>query len=867
MRNNFCDSNDLRNESDVEQSFARRLIEALGYADRSIRTKDSLESLTIGRLPHDQHRPDFAIKISGHIRWILEAKSPTEQLQRHVGQARRYCQTINAAYTTTNPVEYYVLTNGIETHLYNSSDGLPFATLQFSDFVDGNPQYHRFVSTLRPSAFSRSPALVSTSEPLRMRKPTIAEINGVFASCHQHIYDSDHISQAAGFVEFVKLITLKLLSDKHIKESNPGLMAEREFEHPSDDVRFSINWIETHELATPNPVNSILFSDFMTEVEREIARRVRKRFFDIGEQINLKPETIKGVVERLEHLYLFGIDADLNGRLFENFLSATMRGKDLGQYFTPRTIVKLGVGLADLRPSDLVLDGCCGTGGFLIDALSDMWGKVNRNQSLTPTGKENQRRNIANEQIFGIDFAKNPNLAKIARLNMYLHGDGGSRIFNVDSLDIQVQSESIDSDEETVEKDELREFGLSDTFDVVLTNPPFSKNYDRTQTGDARILDQFTMAVGRKNVNAKLLFFELYHHYLKPGGRLISIIDDGFLSSSRYRWFRTALRQLYIVRGIISLPGDAFQRSDARVKTSFIMLEKRRPEEPWTIDDEPSIFVYPCRYVGIDDPKRVRSMPGDDEIRDRAREEVTSVVDAYNRFLLGNEDSVHIVQASRADDRLDVKHLMTKPEFFSVQTRLALSDIVRPKQFDEQDIIDCPNHNELEQLFTVSYDGEALPGRQIVPSTETKYAQLFRISTGDIVISNIAATYGSVAVVPPELGGLVVSKEYTVLNALPGFHETVVWALLRSAEIRAQFLLRSTGANRTRVSWTDIQDVSIMYPQAGVVDSYLAAMQASAQARATALREHQAAITSLNEALSLEGESAEAILDAFKPPR
>ena len=867
MRNNFCDSTDLRNESDVEQSFARRLIEAMGYADRSIRTKDSLESLTIGRLPNDQHRPDFAMKISGHIRWILEAKSPIEQLQRHVGQARRYCQTINAAYTTTNPVEYYVLTNGIETRLYNSSDDQPFATLHFSDFVDGNSKYHQLRSTFRPGSFSRNPGLVATSEPIRMWKPTIAEINGVFASCHQHIYDSDHISQAAGFVEFVKLITLKLLSDKNIKESNPGVLAERDFDHPSDDVRFSIRWIETHELSTPNPVNSILFSDFMNEVEREIARRVRKRFFDIGEQINLKPETIKGVVERMENLYLFGIDADLNGRLFENFLSATMRGKDLGQYFTPRTIVKLGVGLADLKPSDLVLDGCCGTGGFLIDALSDMWGKVNRNQSLTSNSKENQRRSIANEQIFGIDFAKNPNLAKIARLNMYLHGDGGSRIFNVDSLDIQVQSEAIDSDEETVEKDELREFGLRDTFDVVLTNPPFSKTYDRTQTGDARILDQFTMAIGHKNVNAKLLFFELYHHYLKPGGQLISIIDDGFLSSSRYKWFRTALRQLYIVKGIISLPGDAFQRSDARVKTSFIILEKRRPEEPWTLDDEPSIFVYPCRYVGVDDPKRVRSMPGDDEIRNKARQQVACVVDAYSRFLSGDEDSAHVVHASRASDRLDVKHLMTQPELFPGQSDLALSDIVQPKQFAEQDVIDCPTHNELEQLFTVTYDGRALPGRRIVPSTETKYAQLFRVSTGDIVISNIAATYGSVAVVTSDLDGLLVSKEYTVLNALPGFDAMVVWALLRSAEIRAQFLLRSTGANRTRVSWSDIQDVSIMYPQADVVDSYLAGMRASAQARATALREHQDAIRSLNEALSLGGESAEAILDAFKPPR
>ena len=134
-----------------------------------------------------------------------------------------------------------------------------------------------------------------------------------------HIHQSDHISQAAGFVEFVKLITLKLLSDRNIKETYPGLIAERQFEYPADEVTFSLRWIDAHEASTPNPVDSILFRDFTDDVERQIARRVRKRFFDEGERINLKPETIRGVVERLESLYLSGIDADLNGRLFENF--------------------------------------------------------------------------------------------------------------------------------------------------------------------------------------------------------------------------------------------------------------------------------------------------------------------------------------------------------------------------------------------------------------------------------------------------------------------------------------------------------------------------------------------------------------------
>ena len=65
-----------------------------------------------------------------------------------------------------------------------------------------------------------------------------------------------------------------------------------------------------------------------------------------------------------------------------------------------------------------------------------------------------------------------------------------------------------------------------------------------------------------------------------------------------------------MVKAVVSLPGDAFQRSEARVKTSLIVLEKRRAGEASSIEEDPSIFMYACRYVGIDDPKRRRWMPG-----------------------------------------------------------------------------------------------------------------------------------------------------------------------------------------------------------------------------------------------------------------
>ena len=581
MKNLFCDSTNLRNEDDVKQNFARRLIESLGYPDKDIRPDTSLERLDIGNLGTDRwHRPDFAMKSNGHIRWVLETKTPGEPLDRHFDQANGYCESINRAYSFLKPVEWFVLTDGINTHIHKPGNTLPVMEMTFSDFAESNPKYQQLQNILRPQVFVSGQVSPAESGTLHFTKPTIAEVNHVFAKCHQHIHQSDHISQAAGFVEFVKLITLKLLSDKKIREAYSGVVVEKDFDFPSGEIEFSLHWVNVHEVSTPNPVDSILFKGFMDGVEKQIALRVRKRFFDEGERINLKPETIRGVVERLEGLYLFGIDADLNGRLFENFLSATMRGKDLGQYFTPRTLVKMGVGLGDLKTTDYVLDGCCGTGGFLIDALAAMWSKVNANVSLTDAIKMNAKKVIADTHIYGADFAKDPNLAKIARLNMYLHGDGGSRIFNVDSLDLKFAvDDATDSPEEVAEKDEMRQLGLIGKFDVVLTNPPFSKKYERSKSGDTLVLDQYAVAKGKSSVLAKLMFFEMYHNYLKPGGRLVSVIDDGFLNGQSYGWFRGMLRKWYVVKAVISLPGDAFQRSEARVKTSFI--ESKLPSSCW----------------------------------------------------------------------------------------------------------------------------------------------------------------------------------------------------------------------------------------------------------------------------------------------
>lgn len=883
MKNKYCQIASLRNEADVEQNFVRRLLEDFGYADEEILPKNSLDELTVGGLrgqPQQQYRPDFGLRLKRKVRWIVEAKSPGESLGRHGWQPRAYCVLLNGSEKDEKPVRYYLLTNGQKTVLSDPTLNDPILELAFVDFVDGNEKFRELhVLTARDRILLGQAG--SSTKTLTLEKKSLADVNAAFLWCHQHIYRKGDTSQSDAFTEFVKIIALKLMSDRRIRDKHPEIIQDTAIEVPVDEVDFSLRWVEQNERYSRNPINDIQFRTFMEDMEREIATGKRKRIFEATDQITLNPETIRGVVRRLEGIFLFGVDADLNGRLFETFLNATMRGKDLGQFFTPRSLVKLGVQLARIkveipnghggRRSDTVVDACCGSGGFLIDALADMWAKVERKKNLSTTEKAAIKKEIADNNIIGVDVANGPKLARIARLNMYLHGDGGTRIFHLNALDKKLPNSDSDSPDIRKEKEELRKLICGSGFDIALTNPPFAKAYDRGTDEGARILDDYKIGrdngVAKSSVRSCLLFAERYHDLLRPGGTWITIIDDGILSGEEYKRFRAQLRVWFIIRAVISLPGDAFQRSNARVKTSYLIGEKRDPDQH---QEQSPIFMYPCQYVGIDDPKRQRARPGDAAAHVRADEEIQEVVAEYEKFLNGDSQN-YTVQPSRISDRLDVKNcLMSRGRKVGAWRKsgfrvLRIDEVLEERTYTDEKIV-TKDYPDLVRVAVVRYDGRAEAGDDISPS-EGSYAKLYPVKAGDILISNIAASYGSMAVVPDDLEDSVVSSEYTVLKVKHGFDPIVVQLILRSPEIRADILLSSSGANRTRAKWELIKEIEIPYPDRAVVTRIQELSQEAEEATRRASLASDKARGKIESTLLLQSQAADTILAAFKPPQ
>jgi type I restriction enzyme M protein len=673
-KNIYCERAALSNEATVEQFFVNRLLEDLGYQDKDIKPKSSLASLKVGRGSKiEKYKPDYALDVAGNIRWIVEAKATSELIDDHIEQCSGYCLALNRKSKGENPTEYFLISNGVETAVFAWDDDTPLVRMEFKDFVNGNSKFKRLKQLLgRDEIAAAAKPAKKRLKSFDLNQESISEINAHFSWCHQYIHRKDSLSQSAAFLEFVKLVFLKLLSDRRyheIRKLAPAkVIAEAE-------IPFTITWIEQREGDHHNPLSDVQFKNLLSEMEREIQDGKRKRIFNASDSIALSAETIKGVVKRLQYIDLIGIDADLNGRLFETFLNATMRGKDLGQFFTPRSIVKLATAIADpvveRDRQDVVFDACCGSGGFLIEALAYMWSKADQNPSLSAKEKEALKKRIANNSIYGDDISRDPPLARIARMNMYLHGDGGSRIFEADILDKNLSSVAeVESLEVSRAKEELRAI-LSDPeagfADVVLTNPPFAKEYHRKDPRDRAILEKYTLAAEagtkrwRPSVRSSVLFLERYLDILKPGGRMIAIIDESILGSRKYADVRDWLREKFLIRAVISLPGDAFQRSLARVKTSIIYLVRKASED----DEQGHVFMSWAVAVGNDDPARVRVLPGDAAVRAEAVNEIARISSDLRKFLDGKltRSTAHVILVPPGDiqDRLDVKHCAIAP--------------------------------------------------------------------------------------------------------------------------------------------------------------------------------------------------------------
>ncbi len=439
------------------------------------------------------------------------------------------------------------------------------------------------------------------------------EFSKLLFKCHNIIRNNDKLSPEAAFDEISKILFIKIRYERD--NTGAQIFSVKEFK----DARASYEKYR--------PKDGIEFYQFLFQQTKEDFKD--DDLFEPTEVIKIRENSFEAIVKELEIYNLSTTSDDVKGIAFEKFLGKTFRG-ELGQFFTPRTIVDFMVDILDPQEGEILCDPCCGSGGFLIHAFEYVREKIEKEiqnakekikketytpdyDLLTENEKEfideivNQQFNKLNYEldinnpnsrlrilsydcIFGTDA--NPRMSRTAKMNMIMHGDGHGGVHHNDGL--------------------LNVNGVFDNrFDIILTNPPFGSRVEKTwkiteadkYTDIERIkkyqkrygksydkaLEQVNKNIGKPLLSlyktgamstlTEVLFIERCLNLLKPGGRMGIVLPEGVLNNTNLQRVRDFVESQAKIILITSIPQDVFIASGATVKPSLLFFKKFTDEE------------------------------------------------------------------------------------------------------------------------------------------------------------------------------------------------------------------------------------------------------------------------------------------------
>lgn len=872
MKNKYCDSRDLRNEASVESCFVNRLLRDIGYRDSDIDFKTAIQEHAVGKgAKKVLYKPDYILKTNGIPTVVIDAKGPEEDITKWEFQCSAYCLELNKLFDY-NPVQHYVITNGLLLNLYKWDVKAPILSCSFADFTKDNNNFEQLLQVIGRDA-TRDFALKAKEdidlEPFSFAPIGLKALTDKFQKLHKYIWRTEKKGPSAAFQELMKIVFVKIQKDRQLHDAlgpNPKPKYK--------DVVFSHHWISSQS-ENESPVNDPLFKNLITSLEKEIKKGKRKRIFEINEQINASPETIKRVVRDIENIDFCAMEEDVHGRMFEAFLDATVRGKDIGQFFTPRDVVDVMVGMADVyvgkNKVDTILDACCGSGGFLISAMRVMLGKIDKMSGLSSEERQTIRQKITNKSLYGIDAGSDPAMYKIARMNMYLHGDGGSNIYYADSLDKKIGKVGSSGVEVDQQIEEVRKILLTEKkhFDIILSNPPFSMQYTRDDADQAEILNQYDVAVDRaggrilNKLLSSVMFIERYRDLVAENGKIFAIIDDSVLSGDSYKHVRIYIKNNFIIHGIVSLPGDAFRRASARVKTSIIILRPKKKNEA-----QRDIFMTSAIYLGVEEKtaKRIGINPA--TLTQEKAKEKKRIIQDYHSYLNGKGGD-YVVPIENLSSRFDVKYCINdrgRKRKIWAKKRFSITTVGAVLKSQSGRSVPVEEDEEY-QFLRVTYNGDIIDG-DLILGDSCSYNKLYKVKTWDVLVSNIGVGRGAIAVVPPYHSDKYVSNEYTILRAKSKEEAVYYSNLLRTKEILGDILSSTTGMNRGRIKWNIIANVAVPEYVSGdhEITALVSEMEQFWENYKIFLTRQKAHIFKLENELDVAGEDAHKRWLAFKPP-
>jgi len=445
-------------------------------------------------------RPDYVLYEKGKDNplIVIETKKAGSNINSALEQGRQYAEVLNAPIVfATDGVFYKSLHTNSQKPLLLNGEEVDELIREFTAI-----QYLQVGS----NELDTIPKQVQLSRQ---------ELIGVFNDANNSLRVEGLRAGIERFSEFANILFLKLFSEIDNLKETP------EFERKS-------KW----NFYKDKPADEIL--DYINGL---VLPKISKYYNDdnIFSPLQIKDgRVLKKIIDKLDPLVLTDINSDIKGDAFEYFLKATSAtGNDLGEYFTPRHIVKMMVKLVNPQIGEKIYDPFCGTGGLLIESFRHIHNTMPRNARTIETLKK--------DTIYGNEIT---NTARITKMNMILAGDGHSNIQMKNSLANPADN----------------------AYDVVVTNMPYSQTTDYgslydipTKNGDSVCVQHCIKAVDKTTEN----------------GRIAMVVPEGFLFRKDLRKTREYMLEKCNLQSIISLPQGVFLPYTG-VKTNVLFLTKAK---------------------------------------------------------------------------------------------------------------------------------------------------------------------------------------------------------------------------------------------------------------------------------------------------
>lgn len=598
----------------------------------------------------------------------------------------------------------------------------------------------------------------------------IQELRQIVNTCHNLIYREGH-DPAYAFDELTKLLFLKLYDERETPNYYEFVALANE------EQKDTVGRIQA---LFKNATNDIRYKDvFLT------------RYNKVTEiNLDLMPQTIYDIIQQLQGYSLVNTTenihgADIKGTVYETMVGGTFRG-ELGQYFTPREIVEFMVDAINPGKTENILDPACGSGGFLIMCIKHIKDRIKKeNPNLSDTEVTTQIKTFSEHNIYGLDI--NPRMTRVAKMNMIMHGDGHSGIFNLNGL-------MIEKDIPRRVEEELTDESLK----IIFSNPPFA-GYEN----NPEILNQFELGKNNQgkphSVTPEVLFIEKIIRLLEYGGRAALVLPAGCFNNSSLRPLRDYIRKHTKIIGLIGLPHLSFQVSGANNEGNLLFLEKAK-----NIPKDYEIFIDWAGEVGF-------YATGKKNIKN----DLSSVLSRWNARKKEN-----IIKFSQLEERFDPWYY--HPNYIKLEKKIStskfplmpLSELIYPSE----NYIDKKANLDETVVYIETNDVDLTTGK-IYPNTEVPIKKLpnrakYILKKDDVLIPNARDCVRGIAIALKEHDGYIVTNRFFVVRRRKNIIELkYLYYLLKQPEIHYLLKRQATGEINPSIPFENLSKVLVPVPK------------------------------------------------------